>query len=126
MVTIKEPDDDENIDDIKNVDNESKDNNCDSDKEIEEDSIDGVIEFDDFYKFRCPHCHINIVAMKNEINCLIFRCGQFKKTGENIPPHMSKIECDRLKLRDLIYGCSKPFRLVRSNKNFKVEPCGYI
>ena len=78
--------------------------------------------FDDFYKFKCPHCKIDVVVMKNELNCKIFRCGQLKSNGSQIPPHTQKTECDRLRESDLIYGCAKPFIF----KNNFVEICGYI
>jgi len=66
----------------------------------------------------CPHCHIGIEIA--EVNCGIFRCGIFKDSYKQIPPHLSEAEC--IALRDLIYGCSRPFRLVDG----KLEPCDYI
>ena len=66
----------------------------------------------------CPHCKIGIEII--EVNCAIFRCGIYKDTYQQIPPHLSKKECDAIV--DKIYGCGKPFRLVNS----KLEPCDYI
>ena len=71
---------------------------------------------------QCPHCSIQISIQKNELNCCIFRCGQYKSTGEPINPHMPKDECDRLHNNDLIYGCSRPFRF---DGNI-LSTCGYI
>lgn len=78
--------------------------------------------FEEFYLFDCPHCGIQIVVIKNELNCKIFRCGQFKSNGEPIPPHASKIMCDKFKTDDLINGCGKPFIF----KYTHVDTCEYI
>ena len=64
----------------------------------------------------CPHCQVQIEII--EINCSIFRCGIIKSTGEQIPPHASKEEIEKLE----IYGCGQPFRLVEG----KLEKCDYI
>ena len=71
-----------------------------------------------FYK--CPHCNIIIEVI--EINCAIFRCGIYKSSGYQIEPHLSKEECDRLKIEDKIWGCGKPFQLV----NNTLVICDYI
>jgi DNA-directed RNA polymerase subunit RPC12/RpoP len=70
----------------------------------------------------CPHCNELILINKNEINCSIFRHGVFKVNMEQINPHLDKKSCDDLKSKDLIYGCSKPFRLI----NEKPIICDYI
>jgi hypothetical protein len=51
---------------------------------------------DDYIVIKCPHCHEEIVVMKEEINCAIFRHGVLKATGQQINPHASKEECDEL------------------------------
>jgi len=66
----------------------------------------------------CPHCGIGIEII--EVNCAIFRCGVYKTTFQQLHPHLPKVECDAV--RDQIYGCSRPFRLV----NGKLEKCEYI
>lgn len=82
-----------------------------------------VVEiFDDFYKFPCPHCGVSIVVAKREMNCRIFRCGQFKHNGVQIPQHAPEKVCDILRETDQIYGCAKPFIF----KGEYVEQCGYI
>lgn len=68
--------------------------------------------------YQCPHCGIYIEIEK--INCAIFRCGVYKSTGLQIPPHLSKEECDSILN---IWGCSKPFLL---NKENILEKCDYI
>lgn len=75
-----------------------------------------------FYIFKCPHCKIYIMVDEKQLNCKIFRCGVYKKNGEPIMPHSSKIICDGLLNDNLIYGCGKPF-IYKDNY---VEPCEYI
>ena len=81
-----------------------------------------VIFEDPFYIFNCPHCKIEIVVEKKDLNCKIFRCGIYKKTGKQIPPHSKKVLCDKLADDNLIYGCGKPFIY----KETYVEICDYI
>ena len=57
---------------------------------------------------KCPNCEIPIFI--ESINCGIYRCGVFCDTGEPIPPHASKVECEYYVNNKLIYGCSSPFR----------------
>ena len=68
----------------------------------------------------CPHCNQLIFIV--ELNCCIFRCGIFKSNFNQIPPHLSKRDCDELVKQNLIYGCSKPFRI----NNNKALICDYI
>ena len=81
----------------------------------------------EFLQVECPHCFQVIIIMKNEINCAIFRHGVFKKNGLQMPPHLEKKFCDELFQKGLIYGCGKPFQLVKNEKN-EIVPviCGYI
>jgi hypothetical protein len=82
----------------------------------------------DFYFFDCPHCYVGITVLKNQLNCKIFRCGEYRvdgpgyKEGDPIPPHLPKVECDRLVAENLIKGCGKPFIF----KGEYVEKCEYI
>ena len=77
--------------------------------------------------FACPHCGDAIGVQRKEINCKIFRHGIMKNNGQQINPHLSKEECDRLASEGLIHGCGKPFRLVdQPDGSFVVEECGYI
>jgi len=71
----------------------------------------------------CPHCKDLILI--NEINCSIFRHGVLKLNGEQINPHASKPECDLLFEQNLIYGCGKPFELVKKDDIFVGEICEY-
>jgi len=81
----------------------------------------------------CPHCGQKIEVVK--LNCRIFRCGIYKKDYKQINPHMPKDECDSLKSRDLIYGCSRPFMVVDvsggegggdGDESLKAVVCEYI
>ena len=76
------------------------------------------------FEILCPHCHCLI--MIEEVNCAIFRHGVFKNTFEQIPPHLSKSECEHLIYENSIYGCGKPFRLVKVDDKYIPEICDYI
>jgi hypothetical protein len=58
----------------------------------------------------CPHC--NSYLSITELNCGIFRCGIYKKTNEQIDPHLSEENCKKLIESNQIYGCSKPFQII--------------
>ena len=72
------------------------------------------------YYIECPHCKMYIEII--EINCGIFRHGCYKLNNENIPPHLSKIDCEKLVINGIIYGCGKPFKFDGKN----VTICEYI
>ena len=74
----------------------------------------------------CPYCSLFILILKNEFNCKIFRHGTFKDTNKQIHPHLSKEKCDKLAKDDLIYGCGKPYKLVKQNKKWIAVKCGYV
>jgi len=72
----------------------------------------------------CPHC--NEFIWIEELNCRIFRHASFKtgdKTGEQIPPHATQVDCERWLLEGRLYGCAKPFQTLDSGK---VVKCEYI
>ena len=86
---------------------------------------------DQDYIFECPHCHNYIIVNRREFNCKIFRHGSMKEEdksiGEQIHPHASKDECDSLSQKNEIYGCGKPFRIIKTaQEEYTVEKCGYI
>jgi hypothetical protein len=73
----------------------------------------------------CPNCD-NIIIIR-ELNCCIFRHGIYKKTNEQIDPHLSKEKCDILIKNDLIYGCGKPFEIIiQDDETWIVKKCYYI
>lgn len=78
----------------------------------------------DSFIIQCPHCSIFIEII--ELNCKIFRCGIFKKNGQQIHPHLSKFECETLVENNLIYGCGKPFRLIPNENINEGNNCPYI
>lgn len=92
---------------------------------IEEDREE-VKEDGDVFQFLCPHCKGGIITLKNETRCCIFRHAVLKQNYQQINPHTSKEECERLKEQDLVEGCCKPFRFVYSQPNNYVEKCDYI
>ena len=80
----------------------------------------------DYIIVSCPHCNEYIFTYMGEFNCKIFRHGVFKKNNKQIDPHLCKIICDKLKKLDLIYGCGKPYKLIKKDNVWKTEICGYI
>ena len=80
------------------------------------------------YVFLCPYdCGQSYGVSKNELNCRIFRCGFYKKTGLQINQHLSKKLCDELFYNELITGCGKPFKLIDVENDEKlVVICEYI
>ena len=77
-----------------------------------------------FIEVVCPHCNGTIIVAKHEINCQIFRHATMKKGGQQINPHASKFECDRLVAADAVNGCCKPFRI--DLRTLKAQACDYI
>lgn len=74
----------------------------------------------------CPHCQVNFIVNQKEINCAIFRHAVYRTNLQPINPHETKNNCDELLKKNLIYGCSKPFRIVCINNIFTTEICDYI
>uniref|UniRef100_A0A6C0B1Q1 Uncharacterized protein n=1 Tax=viral metagenome TaxID=1070528 RepID=A0A6C0B1Q1_9ZZZZ len=77
-----------------------------------------------FIVVTCPHCSELIVI--EQINCNIFRHGVMKDTGKQMDPHAPKEVCYQLKETDAIYGCGKPFSLVKKDDEFTANICEYI
>ena len=74
----------------------------------------------------CPHCGDIMEII--EINCAIFRHGSLKTNFIQINQHATKDECDILFNQNLIYGCGKPFKLVKKENSLEYETiiCDYI
>ena len=74
----------------------------------------------------CPHCSESILIY--ELNCCIFRHGIYKDSGKQIDPHLNKEECTKLFDQQLIYGCGKPFKIIKmaNSEEYSVEICDYI
>lgn len=70
---------------------------------------------------KCPHCFEFILI--EQINCRIFRHATYKSNGEQIHPHASKEECEKVVADKLVYGCAGPFLLDASGC---AVICGYI
>lgn len=78
---------------------------------------------------KCPNCDDFVLIEK--LNCCIFRHGILKYNGKQIDPHSSKKKCDLLIKNNDIYGCGKPFKIIkRKNKENNdiliAEICDYI
>jgi hypothetical protein len=73
----------------------------------------------------CPNCNNYVII--SELNCCIFRCAIYKKTNEQIDPHLSEEKCNILIKNDLIYGCGKPFQIIiQDDETLIVKKCDYI
>jgi hypothetical protein len=73
----------------------------------------------------CPHCETPVVIEK--LNCCIFRHGTLIMSGKQIDPHASKELCDFFVEKNKIYGCGKPFQIIKNEKGELVAVvCGYI
>lgn len=83
----------------------------------------------------CPWCGIE--NNFESLNCSIFRCGIYTDTGQQINPHLGKEECDKLfsvkskedrkvENRKKIYGCAKPYKVVKNNNYYIALKCDYI
>jgi len=74
---------------------------------------------------QCPHCDYFILIEK--LNCCIFRHGVFIKTNKQINSHESKELCDSYVNNKLIYGCGKPYRIIKNEKDEYIAViCDYI
>jgi len=83
--------------------------------------------YDGIYTFLCPHCNLVVAVEKNEVNCRIFRHGNYithrDQTGrpigygESINPHTPKHICDELVSRNQIIGCGKPLQMYVSSES---------
>jgi len=72
----------------------------------------------------CPHCLDPVLIEK--LNCCIFRHGIMKDSMKQMNPHASKEECDSLFSQGLIFGCGKPFKIIKTGNHICVEVCDYI
>jgi hypothetical protein len=82
---------------------------------------------DGTYVFDCPTCHGMILVAPHELNCCIFRHGVDRTTGEPIPPHTTKEDCDRMFFQNTIYGCGKPFQVIKQEDGtIRAVICDYL
>lgn len=81
---------------------------------------------EEYIVFECPHCLNLILVYKNDFFCGVFIHAQFKHNHQQVNPHLSKSDCEHLFNNNLIYGCSKPFKIVFNNDLYDVVKCGYI
>ena len=73
----------------------------------------------------CPNC--NEFVLIEKLNCKIFRHCVFKLSGIQIQTHATKEQCELYMAKKIIYGCGKPFKIVKdASDNFVTEICDYI
>ena len=77
-------------------------------------------------ELNCPHCNGIIVVNTSHINCAIFRHAVYKNTMQPIHPHESKINCDKLIETNSVYGCTKPFKIIKEKDKYITIICDYI
>ena len=84
----------------------------------------------EYYHSDCFSNYLNTTIANNKKficqNCLIFRHGIIKNTGQQMDPHLNKQECDRLKKENLIFGCGKPFMIIENDGEYLIIDCDYI
>ncbi len=77
------------------------------------------------FTITCPNCQEIILI--EELNCCIFRHGVLKENGAQINPHASIELCNYYIINNLIYGCGKPFQLVKNEEGIIIAMvCEYI
>ena len=74
----------------------------------------------------CPHCNEIFMTTEKTIACAIYRHAVLKSNMEQINPHSSKEDCDRLFSEGLVYGCAKPFKIIKNNGEYIAIICDYI
>jgi hypothetical protein len=72
----------------------------------------------------CPNCDEFVLI--EELNCCIFRHGVFIETGKQIDPHAPKELCDYYKKSNKIYGCGKPYQIIKQDDKYIAIKCDYI
>ena len=73
----------------------------------------------------CPHCKECVVIER--LNCHIFRHGVLRETGKQMDPHAPKEVCHELSKNNQIFGCGKPFKVVKKEDGTYIsEICEYI
>lgn len=72
----------------------------------------------------CPHCSEYVIIEK--LNCGIFRHGVFISSNKQMDPHTSKEKCDYYYNNKKIYGCGKPYQVIKEGDEYKVIICDYI
>jgi len=73
----------------------------------------------------CPHCNDQIQIYLKEIKCAIYRHGVYKSNYKQIDSHLNEENCNNLIENDLIYGCGKPYQLIKVINEWKVISCEY-
>lgn len=89
-----------------------------SEKETKEEKKEDIVVI-------CPHCKECVLI--EQLNCCIFRHAIMKNTKIQIDPHTPKGICDNLAEKQLIFGCGKPFKIIKNDQSeYIAEICDYI
>ena len=76
-------------------------------------------------QLNCPHCQEKFIVNEKDINCAIFRHAVYKNNMQPINPHASLDECTKLLNDNLVYGCAKPFKIIK-NETYEAIICDYV
>jgi hypothetical protein len=76
----------------------------------------------------CPHCSEPVII--EQLNCGIFRHGQYKHLDRQVSPHMPKDKCLKLLEEKKVDGCMGPFKVINhkeaEKEEWKAIICDYI
>jgi len=72
----------------------------------------------------CPHCSEYVIIEK--LQCGIFRHGVLIRSGKQIDPHSNKDLCEYYINNKKIYGCGKPYQVIKEGQEYKAVICDYI
>lgn len=73
---------------------------------------------------QCPHCQEPTIILS--VNCAIFRHASYKHNYEQVSPHASKQECERLIREGKVLGCCMPFRLIQKGSEYEAVKCDFV
>ena len=83
-----------------------------------------IIMDNDMLVFNCVWCGNIITVVLKDLNCKIFRHAIYKNNYEQVNPHMSESECNRLVISDSDM-CCKPFEIIEIDNKYYVKKCEY-
>ena len=80
----------------------------------------------DMLIYPCPHCGLLCTTAIKELACHIFRHGYDVVRKSQIPPHASLLECDKFANTKGVFGCCRPYKIIKKNQYYYADVCDYI
>jgi hypothetical protein len=78
-------------------------------------------------ELQCPHCSEYIIVNQRDLNCHIFRHAVYKNSMLPIDPHAPETTCHALIQSEQVFGCAKPFKVMKSMEGvYSAVICDYI